>query len=100
MVPLREARRRHARDAALQLRGQESYAPTQISHSVSARRIPPALYLNLRRDKWLRSVDTFFTNTTEGLIVIAFKLCQEGNREPLNPAYRVQRIVRIGRPRI
>jgi hypothetical protein len=29
------------------------------------------------------SVDTFFTNTTGGLIVMAFKLYQEGNREPL-----------------
>src|SRR5262249_16212036 len=35
------------------------YAPTQISHFVSARRTPPALDLNLRRGKWLRSVDTF-----------------------------------------
>jgi len=58
--------------------------PTQFSHFVSARRRPPALELNLRRDKWLRSVDTFFTNTTEGLIVMASKLCQEGNREPLS----------------
>jgi hypothetical protein len=28
-------------------------------------------------------VDTFFTNTTGGLIVMAFKLYREGNKEPL-----------------
>ena len=58
--------------------------PTQISHFVSARRRPPALNLNLRRDKWLRFHRYFFfTNTTGGLIVMASKLDREGNKEPL-----------------
>jgi hypothetical protein len=55
---------------------------------VSARRTTPALYLNLRRDKWLRIQSIFFVNTTGGLFVTAFKLCQEGNWEPL-----IERIV-------
>src|SRR5262249_4122855 len=50
---------RHARDAPLQLGGQESTPPTQVSHFVSARPTPPALHLNLRRGNWLRHVDTF-----------------------------------------
>jgi len=29
------------------------------------------------------AVGNFFVNTTGGLIVMAFKLCQEGSREPL-----------------
>jgi len=72
-------------DAPLQRYGQELRP-----HRVSARRTALAVCVNLRRGKWLRSWDAFFVNTTEGLIVIAVKLCQEGNTEPL-----IQRTRRI-----
>ena len=76
-----------------------NYAPTTdltfsiyavFIYAVFARRTALAVYVNLRRGKWLRSRDAFFVNTTEGLIVIAIKLCQEGNTEPL-----IQRTRRI-----
>ena len=71
-----------------------NYAPTTdltfSIYAVFARRTALAVYVNLRRGTWLRSWDAFFVNTTEGLIVIAIKLCQEGNTEPL-----IQRTRRI-----
>src|SRR5262245_34481987 len=54
----RYARHGHARDVHCNLMARK-VRPPQISHFVSARRTPPTLDLNLRRDKWLRSVDTF-----------------------------------------
>jgi len=80
-------------DAPLQRYGQE-LRPHHRSHIQYLRSIwalYSAVYVNLRRGKWLRSWDAFFVNTTEGLIVIAIKLCQEGNTEPL--IQRTRRIV-------
>src|SRR5262249_36835108 len=64
------------------------YAPTQISHFVSSRRTPahPRSQFAARQMVAIRRY--FFVNTTEGLIVMTFKLCQEGNWEPL-----IERIV-------
>jgi hypothetical protein len=59
---------------------QGNYAPTQISHS---RRTTPARHLNLRHSKWLHPSGGFFVNTTKCLVVMSFKLCQEGNKQPL-----------------
>jgi hypothetical protein len=48
------------------------YAPTQVSHSVPARRTPPALSLQFAARQMVAIRWHFFINTTGGLIVMAF----------------------------
>src|SRR6516164_11589333 len=83
MVPLHKAH--HARP--LQLGGRES-TPQRRSHTSSLRAVhrPPSISICGATNGCDPSI--LFVNTTEGLIVMAFKLCQEGNREPL-----IERIV-------
>ena len=80
MVPLREGR--HARD---------------VPRNLVARKVRPNADLTFRlcapytRPHWISicgatngcDPSILFVNTTEGLIVMTFKLCQEGNWEPL-----------------
>src|SRR6516162_10845424 len=86
MVPLHEARRRHARDAHCNFGGQGKY-PRRRPHISSLRAVdhPPSTSI-CGVTNGCDSVDTFFTNTTGGLIVMAFKLYREGNKEGNVPA--------------
>jgi len=46
--------------------------------------------LNLQHGKRLHHVGVFI-NTTKGLVVMAFKLCQEGNRQPFGSTNRFRK---------
>src|SRR5215468_5038730 len=84
MVPLREAR--HARDVHCNLMARKDARRRFHISSLRAVHSPPSISICGATNGCDPSI--LFVNTTEGLIVMAFKLCQEGNWEPL-----IERIV-------
>src|SRR5215471_18409196 len=79
MVPLREAR--HARDVHCNLMARKDARRRFHISSLRAVHSPPSISICGATNGCDPSI--LFVNTTEGLIVMAFKLCQEGNWEPL-----------------
>jgi hypothetical protein len=80
MVPLREASRGHPRAATCGFVARKgTLAESHITYLAPHNARP---HHNLRHGKWLHPLEVFF-NTTNRLVVMAFKLCQEGNKEPL-----------------
>src|SRR5437870_6381168 len=80
MVPLREASRGHPRAATCGFVARKgTLAESHITYLAPHNARP---HHNLRHGKWLHPLEVFF-NITNRLVVMAFKLCQEGNKEPL-----------------
>ena len=76
----------------LQLCGQES-APQHRSHipylHLRPVQRPPSTQFAARQ--MVASRRRFFINTTRGLVVMTFKLCQEGNRQPFGSTNRFRK---------
>jgi hypothetical protein len=89
MVPLREARRVNPVTPTCNFVARKVRPNTDLTFRICAR-TTPALLLNLQRGKWLHTSEVFI-NTTKGLVVMAFKLCQEGNGQPFGSTNRFRK---------